>query len=213
MKRRLPAWVEELLCPTERWGGDMLTILGRIALSGAASVIAQAAITLLRWRGYDLPLMVAGMTEGMIDSGAAGWLILGAAFFLTWLVIELYQRQKVSSAASAATLTPDLPSSGSNAIKGIASGDSWKKLNALLHSGEIMAWSRTEGYKNLRPIRPERWFNGSLEFLPSGDSFVADPGDLRPRPWKKDAAPKMNGRDYDIHFNRAQLKKHWPDLF
>ncbi len=194
----------------------MMKILKGAAYVVVSGAIGKGTIVFLAWKGLDLPLMVATMLDGLITSGAAGWFIV-AFFAAAGLVcFELHQRRigapkAVTHAHSAAT--PDLPASGSNAIKGIASGDSWKKLNALLHSGEIMAWSRTEGYKNLRPIRPERWFNGSLEFLPSGDSFVADPGDLRPRPWKKGASPKINGRDYDIHFNRAQLKKHWPDLF
>lgn len=168
---------------------------------GAASITVMAAIGCA-------PMIWPTLEPSVGIPIMAGLLIFAACSFI-WA----YTAPEGEDKDVAATLTPDLPASGSNAIKGIASGDSWKKLNALLHSGEIMAWSRTEGYKNLRPIRPERWFNGSLEFLPSGDSFVADPGDLRPRPWKKDAAPTMNGRDYDIHFNRAQLKKHWPDLF
>lgn len=163
--------------------------------------------------GVATAIGCAPMTWPTLDPSVGIPIIVGSLIFAACGFIWGYTAPPGEDKDLATKLTPDLPASGSLPVRTLTSGDEWKKLNALLHSGAVTAWSRTEGYKNLRPIRPERWFNGSLEFLPNGDTFVADPGDLRPHPWKKDATPKMNGRDYDIHFNRAQLKKHWPDLF
>lgn len=140
-------------------------------------------------------------------------LVAVTCFLMAW---NISREDGEEGAAPVAHAIPDLRAVDSPALREIASGEEWKKLNALLHSGAVASWSRTKGIKNLRPIRPQQWFNDSLEFVEVDgnlESFAADATDLRPAPWRKMAHGPRIDRSYDIHFNRAQLREHWPDKF
>lgn len=109
----------------------------------------------------------------------------------------------------------NLRASESKAIIGLVTGTERDKIIGLLQSGELNSWCMTIGFENLRPIAPSFWLNGSLEFEEIDGrtkSILAPFGYKRKRPWNGEIKKTMETIQYDVYFNKSQIKKFWPDL-
>ena len=109
----------------------------------------------------------------------------------------------------------NLKASESKAIIDLFSETERDKIIGLLQSGEINSWSRTVGFENLRPVNPSFWLNGTLEFEEidgKTKSILAPFGYKRKRPWNGETKKTMEAIQYDVYFNKSQIKKFWPDL-
>lgn len=101
-------------------------------------------------------------------------------------------------------------------MRKITAGPEWDRLNNLLQNGDLNSWCRTKGFKNLRPVPANFWKNNSIEFESIDGverSLIADHNHGRKKPWDADKNSPELTTYYDVYFNRAQLRTHWPDIF
>lgn len=137
---------------------------------------------------------------------------LGVAAYSLAAVLLLYAAylQWLAPKKALAGAYGDVPAN-SGAIRSLAISDGRHRLIGLLQSGELNAWGRTKGFPNLRQVPPNFWSNETLMFVEvDGEpmSYIGDGKDYR---WRKAPADPVNARFYDIHFNKAQLQRYFPD--
>jgi hypothetical protein len=82
------------------------------------------------------------------------------------------------------------------------------KLIPLLEGGKIDAWGRSgNGYPPPIKIPVDSWRTSYLDHHP------ATPGQFISQTFLRPKARPYESTYYDVHLNRAQLKKAWPDLW
>lgn len=184
-------------------------------------MISMGAVILLFFiMGIGVSIIVATfqLTVPIISQGTANIMYaIGATMIIGGGVGEWRKRARAKPSEEVRCPSlPDLQASKSEVIRSLSAGVQRDKLIGLLKSGEITAWVRTKGYKNLRPNSSGRWMNDSLEYVdaPEGiQTTILSPDDLRGRPWRDGGQTAVNESAHDVYFNRAELKKHWPALF
>lgn len=96
-------------------------------------------------------------------------------------------------------------------IRQIMKSDDRQKLNGAVLSGDIIAWGRTRGFPDPRPIRPTFWGNCALAFTDVDGDPMSYMDDGRTFRWRKANIDPTEATYYDIHFNTAQLRRIFPD--
>ena len=93
----------------------------------------------------------------------------------------------------------------------LESGDR-NKLKGALASGSIISWGRTKGFPDPRAIPTAFWTNDTLMFADVGGAAMSYLGmPPNPKHWRTGQVDPTAARYYDIHFNKAQLQRYFPD--
>lgn len=114
----------------------------------------------------------------------------------------------------------DIRAAESSHVKELMVGRERDKFVGLLQSGDITAWARinSKTYRDLRPIPAKFWMYHKLEFVQidgSPETLLAGlDWNGGQRPWRVTTSPPTIEltQNYDIHFNKAELKKIWPSV-
>lgn len=160
-------------------------------------------------------LMVANMVWPTLPQ-SIGIPIMVVLFFLL-LVRLIWIHDDGASSGNDAAEWPDIRAVDDAALAALFEGVERNKLVTLLQSGGLSAWAYYKDDRNIRPLDPKRWQVCDFSIENVGGqrhALLRHPSEMRRlRPWNK--VPQEAGMTaiHDIHFNRAQLKKHWPDLF
>ncbi len=168
--------------------------------------------------GIAVTIAIAGFQMNMPATnpqiGTSIFIIFsGIAIWSLYMAIRESRRNHQATVADPLPV-PDLQASTSDAIKKMMNGPEERVFISMLQNGELSAWAMTKGYPNLRPVDPKRWINDTLAYIEDGESLETTIQNPNQRfAWVNGGKAVVNNNAYDIHFNREQLKKHWPSLF
>lgn len=158
-------------------------------------------------------LMVANMVWPTIPESIGIPIMVVLFFLLLARVIWIHD----DGASSGDAEWPDVRAVDDAAVIALFDGDQRKKLVSLLQSGGLRAWAYYKDDRNIRPLDSKRWQICDFSIENVGGhrhALLRHPSEMkRARPWNKLPQEATMAAIHDIHFNRAQLKKHWPDLF
>lgn len=178
-----------------------------VITSGAVEMFAGAALSAFP---NIVPPWVAYLCLGIGFASVVYVIFSARKDVWDWLLDRVEQRRDQHLTDN--IVLPDLPATRSEAVQIINSSPVQRdQFIALLQRGEIIAWARSQGFKNLRPVPAHFWLNSTLEFAEIEgvrQSLVAPPSYGRTRPWRNGAERTQY---YDVHFSKQQLTKFWKD--
>lgn len=133
---------------------------------------------------------------------------------LLWAIDCFWVREPKGGIPANPSSKPDIQASTCLALRSMMTGPEERVFISMLQNGELSAWAMTKGYPNLRPVDPKRWINDTLAYIDDGKSIETTIQNPNQRfAWVNGGKAVVNNNAYDIHFNRDQLKRHWPTLF
>lgn len=168
---------------------------------GIAAIIAGASVAALGLGGQ----MIAPewLAAPLLAFGTLG---LGAA-----VIVAYHEAKGASDKTRAPAIIPDLEASTADSVRHIMETDDGMGLVGLLQKGAVESWGRTKGYPNLRAIPQSFWQNDTLLFGEVDGKPMSYIGAPQRRAWRKGPENPLNARYYDIHFNKEQLQRYFPD--
>lgn len=154
-----------------------------------------------------------------LDVWIAAVIVMAALAVFVYFLIAILEKIKAPRAAIATAESRAVPDEFADNIPDVRVADdmvAWglfaaphhDKLLPLLERGKIEAWGRLgNGGPPLALIPATQWTTHYLDFRPAlGDGSINQTF-FRPR------SRPYESTYYDVHLNRSQLKKAWPDLW
>lgn len=161
------------------------------------------------------PTEFVGTIGAVMLSGAIPALqavIGGGAIMIAIAAWAIQKREERDALSNPPELNwAEIRATQSDALRKILDTDERNKLKGALLSGDVVAWGYTKGYVDPRTIPPTFWQNETLMFGEVDGKSMSYIGAPPYRTWRKETDSPLNARYYDIHFNKAQLQRYFPD--
>lgn len=154
--------------------------------------------------------MGAVMLSGLVPALQA--VIGGGAIMIAIAAWAIQKRQERDALSDPPDLSwAEIRATQSEAIRQIFETEERNKLRGALLSGDVVAWGHTKGYADPRAIPPSFWNNETLTFGEVDGKPISYIGAPKYRTWSSEHHSPLDARYYDIHFNKAQLQRYFPD--